>query len=96
MYIRLEGNRHLLIRQVKGSGEEPKEVILADLGEDPEINLFSAAEQGRRNAPELWEGITDFHLLQAFETYKRRIGNFRPALVMVKGKAKPDDKEEKS
>lgn len=94
MFIRLEGNDHLLIRTVKGADGAPKEVVLARLGQDPELNLFFAAEVGRRDNPEIWEGVSDFHLLQAWENYKRRVGNLKPALVMIKGKAqdpKPED-----
>ena len=86
MYIRLEGNDHLLIRTVPGSDGGPREVVLANLGQDPELNLFIAADGGRRSRPELWEGVSDFHLLQALENFKRRLGGFKPALVGVKGK----------
>jgi hypothetical protein len=86
MYIRLEGQNHLLIKTVEGPDGAPREVVLGDLGEDPELNLFIAAEVGRRKEPELWEGVSNFHLLQALENYKRRAGRFKPALVAFKGR----------
>ncbi len=92
MYIRLEGENHLLVRTVKIDGQGVREVVLANLGIDPELNLFVSAEHGRRKEPELWEGIADFHLLQALENFKRRIGNYRPALVVIQGK--PPDRAE--
>jgi len=85
MYIRLEDDRCLLVRTLRGPHGEPRELVLADLGNDPELNLFLAAESGRLRNPDLWEGVTDFHLLQALENYKRRVGGFRPALVAVRG-----------
>jgi hypothetical protein len=85
MYIRLEGDEHLLIRTVRGPEDEPAETVIARLGADPELNLFFAAERGRREHPELWEGVRDFDLLQALENFKRRMGRFKPALVAVKG-----------
>jgi hypothetical protein len=96
MYIREEGDEFILVRNVRGADGNPTEAVLAGLGQDPELNLFIAAEQGRRSAPELWEGVQDFHLLQALENFKRRTGSFRPALVLVDGKQpdpKPDDPE---
>jgi hypothetical protein len=92
MYIRLEGENHLLVRTVKTAEQGVREVVLANLGIDPELNLFVSAELGRRKEPELWNGITDFHLLQALENYKRRIGNYRPALVVIQGK--PPDRND--
>lgn len=86
MYIRLAGDDHLLVKTVKGPDAAPKEVVLASLGQDPELNLFFAAEQGRRDHPELWEDVSDFHLLQALENFKRRMGSLKPALVLIKGK----------
>ncbi len=94
MYIRLEGNEHLLVRTIQGPKDEPAEVVIARLGTDPELNLFLAAERGRREQPELWEGVQDFHLLQALENFKRRIGRFKPALVAVKGGLKATQEEE--
>ncbi len=94
MYIRLEGNEHLLIRTIEGTDGTPKEVILANLGQDPELNLFLAADRGRRDNPEVWEGVSDFHLLQAWENYKRRLGRFRPSLVVIEGKGQTSDQEE--
>jgi hypothetical protein len=86
VYIRLEGPEHLLVRTVRGSDGLPQELIMAKLGSDPELNLFFSAERGRREQPGLWEGVTDFHLLQALENYKRRLGHLKPALVAVAGK----------
>jgi hypothetical protein len=87
MYIRLEGHEHILARTGKGPDGLPREIVLANLGSDPELNLFLAAERGRREHPELWEGVADFHVLQALETYKRRMGNQKPALVTIQGRA---------
>ena len=86
MYIRIEGDEHLLIRTVKGNDEVPQEIVLANLGSDPELNLFLAASSGRRNHPDLWDGVEDHHLLLALENFKRRLRHQRPALVPVKGK----------
>ncbi len=86
MYIRLDGPEHLLVKTVQGTDGLPRELILAKLGSDPELNLFFSAERGRREQPGIWEGVTDFHLLQALENYKRRLGNLKPALVAVTGK----------
>lgn len=83
MYIRLDGPEHLLVKTVRGSDGLPQELILARLGSDPELNLFFSAERGRRERPGLWEGVTDFHLLQALENFNRRLGNLKPALVVV-------------
>jgi hypothetical protein len=85
MYIRLDGDECLLARTTRGTGGLPREVVLARLGADPEINLFFAAQQGRRERPELWEGVTDIHLLQALENFKRRLRQMKPALICVKG-----------
>ena len=86
MYIRQQGDEFILVRNVRGPDGAPEEALLARLGEDPEINLFFAAQQGRRAQPELWEGVHDFHLLQALENFKRRIGSSKPALVVVDGR----------
>jgi hypothetical protein len=86
MYIRFEGGECVLIRTIRGEDGEPVETVLAGLGEDPELNLFLAAEQGRRSEPEKWEGVENFHLLQALENFKRRLGGYKPALVAVDGK----------
>jgi hypothetical protein len=86
VYIRLEGLEHLLVKTVQGADGLPQELILAKLGSDPELNLFFTAERGRRERPGLWEGVTDFHLLQALENYKRRLGRLKPALIAVTGK----------
>jgi hypothetical protein len=94
MYIRLEGDEHLLVRTIKGTDGPPKEVVLARLGQDPESNLFFSAERGRREQPELWQGIEDFHLLQALENYKRRLGRFKPALVAFNGGREQTDANE--
>ncbi len=91
MYIRLEGDEHLLVRTVKGDGGIPREVVLARLGPDPELNLFLSAQVERRKHPELWEGVEDYHLLQALETFKRRIGRQKPALVVIDGKKGPTE-----
>jgi hypothetical protein len=95
MYIRLDGDDHLLVRTVQGIDGAPEEAVLANLGQDPELNLFIEAENGRRDNPEAWEGVSDFHLLQALENFKRRLGSYKPALVMIKGRAQSsdDDKE---
>lgn len=85
MYIKLQDDEYVLVRIFPGSDGPPREVVLARLGQDPELNLFLTARQGREQAPELWEGIDDYHLLQALETFKRRIGGFKPALVAVQG-----------
>ena len=84
MFIKLEGNEHLLIRTILGSNNFPRDVVLANLGSDPELNLFIAAEIGRRKEPELWEDVSDFHLLQALENFKRRTGGYRPSLLSVR------------
>lgn len=96
MYIRLDGDECLLARTTRGAGGLPREVVLARLGADPEINLFFAAQQGRREHPELWEGVTDLHLLQALENYKRRMRQMRPALVCVKGGPEKRKKADRS
>ncbi len=96
MYIRLEGKNHLLVRTVKGPKGHPVELVLADLGRDPELNLFSSAHRGRREHPERWEGVDDFHLLLALENYKRRVGHSKPALMAVQGGAPRFDEREKS
>jgi hypothetical protein len=96
MYIRREGNDHLLVRTVKGPKGHPIELLLANLGVDPELNLFSSAQRGRREHPEDWEGVHDFHLLQALENYKRRVGRSKPALVAVQGGAPRTDEREES
>ncbi len=95
MYIRLEGNDHLLVRTVKGPNGHPIELVLANLGWDPELNLFASAQRGRCEHPERWEGVHDYHLLQALENYKRRVGRSKPALVAVQGGAPPPDETEK-
>jgi hypothetical protein len=87
MYIRHEGDEHLLARTREGPDGNPQEVILARLGTDPELNLFFSSERGRREEPELWDGVNDLDLLQALENFKRRLGHYRPALVAVHGKA---------
>jgi hypothetical protein len=87
MYIRLEDDRHLLAKTGKDPQDHTVEIILADLGKDAESNLFSAAEVGRRKCPDLWEGVTDYHILQAWETFKRRLGHFKPVLVALQGGA---------
>lgn len=83
MYIKLEQDEHILVRTVKGPDNLPREIVLARLGQDPELNLFLSAETGRREQPERWEGVEDFHLLQALENFKRRQGRLKPALVSV-------------
>jgi len=93
MYIRLEGNDHLLVRTLKGPEDRPAEVILANLGPDPELNLFASARQGRSDHPEHWEGVHDYHLLQALENYKRRVGHCRPALTALQGGAPRRDEK---
>ncbi len=93
MYIRLEGDSHLLVSTIEGPDGSAHEVVLADLGEDPELNLFIAADIGRRKQPELWEGVHNFHLLQALENYKRRAGHFKPALVAFNGKRRENEEE---
>ncbi len=85
MYIRHQGDELLLARTTVGPDGKPQEVILASLGSDPELNLFLASERGRREEPELWEGINDFHLLQALENFKRRLSRCRPSLVAIDG-----------
>ncbi|MEJ2715881.1 MAG: hypothetical protein P8182_01890 [Deltaproteobacteria bacterium] len=83
MYIKLEQDEHILVRTVKGPDNLPREIVLARLGQDPELNLFLCAETGRREDPERWDGVEDFHLLQALENFKRRQGGMKPALVSV-------------
>lgn len=85
MYIRMDGDECLLARTTRGDDGLPQELVLARLGVDPELNLFFAAQQGRREHPELWEGVNDLHLIQALENFKRRMRRMRPALVCVKG-----------
>jgi hypothetical protein len=94
MYIKVVNNEHVLVRTIQGTDGKPREVDLANLGEDPELNLFLAGEKGRRDAPELWEGVHDFHLLQALENFKRRIGGYKPALVAFDGNKTPDETTE--
>jgi hypothetical protein len=89
MYIRLEGDQLILARSGSDEKGNPSEIVLANLGSDAELNLFLCAEQGRRERPDLWEGVTDFHLLQALENHKRRMGNMKPALVTVQGGTPP-------
>ncbi len=91
MYIRLDGDEHVLVRTSAGEDGLPHETVVAKLGSDPELNLFLSAEQGRREHPELWDGVSDFHLLQALENFKRRLGRLKPALVALKTRS-----EEKS
>jgi hypothetical protein len=93
LFITLEGNDHLLIRRILGSDNLPRDVVLANLGSDPELNLFIAAEIGRRKEPEQWEDVSDFHLLQALENFKRRTSGYRPSLVSVKTSKPEDDPE---
>ena len=83
MYIRLDGDEHVLVRTTAGEEGRPRETVIARLGSDPELNLFFSAEQGRREHPELWSGVSDFHLLQALENYRRRLGQLKPALVAL-------------
>lgn len=85
MYIKLEQDELILVRTVKGPDDRPREIVLARLGQDPELNLFFSADIGRRKDPELWDGVEDFHLLQALENFKRRQGRMKPALVSVNG-----------
>jgi hypothetical protein len=61
MYIRREGDEHVLVRTIEGPDGLPDEAVPANLGTDPELSLFIAAEQGRRKDHELWEGVTDYH-----------------------------------
>ncbi len=91
MYIRMEDGEHILVRTVQGRDGLPREKVLANLGPDPELSLFFAAERGRRESPEDWEDIHDYHLLQALETFKRRMGSYKPALVAVQGKLKKEE-----
>ncbi len=84
MYIRLDGDEHVLMRTGAGEDGLPHETVIARLGSDPELNLFFSAEQGRREHPELWADVSDFHLLQALENFKRRLGRLKPALVALK------------
>ncbi|MEW6532679.1 MAG: hypothetical protein AB1473_17745 [Thermodesulfobacteriota bacterium] len=91
MYIRLEGNEYVLVRTVQGLDGSPRELILAGLGQDPELNLFVAAEMGRRKNSDLWEGVRDFDLLQALENFKRRLGRSKAALVTINGGRKSTD-----
>jgi hypothetical protein len=91
MYIRVEGDEHLLIRTVKGHDGAPQELIIANLGSDPELNLFLTAESGRRDKPDLWEGVEDHHLLLALENFKRRLRHQKPALVPIEGNARRVD-----
>ncbi len=91
MYIRVENGEHVLVQTIEGPDGAPMETILAELGEDPELNLFFAAQAGRRNDPDAWEGVHDFHLLQALENHKRRAGRFKPALVALDGGRDPED-----
>ncbi|HMK37376.1 MAG TPA: hypothetical protein VK463_20040 [Desulfomonilaceae bacterium] len=86
MYIRVEKDNHVLIKTVEGADGSPGETILADLGQDPELNLFIAADISRRKNPELWEGVSNLHLLQALENYKRRVAGCKPILVSIRGK----------
>jgi hypothetical protein len=87
MYIRLDRDQLILARTGRDEEGNPSEIVLANLGRDAELNLFLCAEQGRREHPDLWEGVTDFHLLQALENHKRHMGNMKPALVTIQGKA---------
>jgi hypothetical protein len=91
VYIRLEDDEYVLVRTVEGVDGSPREQILAGLGQDPELNLFVAAETGRRKNSDLWEGIRDFDLLQALENFKRRLRRSKAALVTINGKRKSTD-----
>lgn len=94
MYIRFHENEYQLVRIFPTPDGPPSEVVLARLGEDPDLNLFIAAGQGRRKHPELWDGVHDYHLLQALENLKRRLGGYKPALVAVQGgKVAPEEEE---
>lgn len=94
MYIKVVNNEHVLVRTLQGSDGTPREVVLANLGPDPELNLFLAARKGRQDNPELWDDVLDYHLLQALETFKRRVGGFKPALVAVNGRRSPGETTE--
>ena len=96
MYIRLEGDEHLLIRTVQGDDGGPGELVLASLGSDPELNLFLAAESGRMDRPDVWEGVEDHHLLLALENFKRRLRHQKPALVPIEGLERPLEREDRS
>lgn len=85
MYIRAEGDTCLLVRTVKGPDGNPQEVTIADLGSDPELNIFFVVQEGRRKDPEKWRDIHDYHALQALENFKRRTSGYKPALVAVDG-----------
>lgn len=61
-------------RTMRGDDREPRETLPARLGEDPELNLFVAAEHGRRSEPDKLEGVASIHLRQALENFKRRLG----------------------
>lgn len=85
MYIRVEDDRYVLIRTTAGTGAAPQETILADLGDDPELNIYFAVENGRRDNPNLWEDVNDGQVLHALENFKRRTSGHRPVLGVVKG-----------
>jgi hypothetical protein len=85
MFIRDDGDELVLVRTFPGEENRPEEVVLARLGQDAELNLFHAAETGRRTHPEHWRDISDFDVLQALENFKRRIGHMKPALVAIQG-----------
>ncbi len=91
LYIRAEGDKCLLVRTMEGPDGAPQEIILADLGSDPELNIFFVVQEGRRKDPEKWRGVHDYHALQALETFKRRNSGYKPALVAVDGGRKVSD-----
>ncbi|MCA1962302.1 MAG: hypothetical protein LDL33_16115 [Desulfomonile sp.] len=91
MYIRSNGDEFVLVRTIAGTDGHPREVVLCSLGQDPELNLYFAIERGRHENPELWEGVEDFHALQALENHKRRMGGFKPSLVVFRGRKEPDE-----
>jgi hypothetical protein len=93
LFIKLEENEHFLMRTILGPDNLPRDVVLASLGSDPELNLFIAAEIGRRKEPELWKDVPDLHLLQALENFKRRTSGYRPSLLSVKNSRPEDDSE---
>jgi hypothetical protein len=93
VYIRAQGDGYILVKTVKGPDGKPEEIHLADLGEDPELNLYFVVSEGRRKDPDLWKDIHDYHALQALEIFKRRTSGYKAPLAPVNGGKESVDKK---
>jgi hypothetical protein len=90
-----EGDDHILVKSIPGTDGKPRHTRLANLGADPELNLYFVIQEQRRKDPETWKGIHDFHVLQALETFKRRNSGHKPPLVAFQGgKREPEKNQE--